>query len=170
MCLSAYLRYSPRVRPPRPSPPSFSSLKICPEEWQEEIWGLTKIPSSEGSEPLVAQCHVSCMVQSHFTCVDLFPQALRAFGSSVLVVRDCTIPYIILLFNAVSEQHRRARKTNQYMSRETHPRIPSPTDDRVTRASERRSGRSSRYRQSFPESRNSHRAYLGELGNSELGR
>jgi len=58
VCLSAYLRYSPRVRPPRPSPPSFSSLKICPEEWQEEIWGMSKAPSSGDKEPLIAQCHI----------------------------------------------------------------------------------------------------------------
>lgn len=42
-------------------------MKICPEEWQEEIWGMTEIPSSEGGDPLVAQCHVSRAVQSLFT-------------------------------------------------------------------------------------------------------
>ena len=67
VCLSAHLRYSPRVRPPRPPPPSFSSLKICPDEWQEEIWGMSKAPSSEDKEPLIAQCHVSHIVQSPFT-------------------------------------------------------------------------------------------------------
>ncbi|KAG8214540.1 hypothetical protein J3R82DRAFT_9601 [Butyriboletus roseoflavus] len=70
--LSAHLRYSPRVRPPRPSPPCFSSIKICPEEWQEEIWGMTKAPSSEGEEPLMAQCH-------------LFVPSVRVFSSSEIV-------------------------------------------------------------------------------------
>lgn len=42
-------------------------MKICPEEWQEEIWGMTKAPSSEGKGPLIAQCHVSRAVQSSFT-------------------------------------------------------------------------------------------------------
>lgn len=65
--LSAYLRYSPRDRPPRQSPLSFSFLKTCPEEWQEEIWGMTKRSPGEGKEPLIAQCHVSHVVQSPFT-------------------------------------------------------------------------------------------------------
>lgn len=38
-------------------------MKICPEEWQEEIWGMTKAPSGE-EEPLTAQCHVSHTVES----------------------------------------------------------------------------------------------------------
>lgn len=43
-------------------------MKICPEEWQEEIWGMTKAPSSEGEELLMAQCHVSHAVQDPFMC------------------------------------------------------------------------------------------------------
>ncbi|KAG6377033.1 hypothetical protein JVT61DRAFT_1081 [Boletus reticuloceps] len=72
MCLSAYLRYSPRVRPPRPSPPTFSSIKVCPEEWQEEIWRMTKVSSSEEKEPLTAQCH-------------LFMPSVGVFASSEVV-------------------------------------------------------------------------------------
>jgi len=72
VCLSAYLRYSPRVRPPRPSPYSFSSMKVCPEEWQEEIWGMSKAPSSEDEEPLTAQCHI-------------FVPSVRVFSSSAIV-------------------------------------------------------------------------------------
>ena len=41
-------------------------MKICPEEWQEEIWGMTKAPSSEGKDPLIAQCHVSHASESFF--------------------------------------------------------------------------------------------------------
>lgn len=42
-------------------------MKICPEEWKEEIWGLTKASSTEGEDPLIAQCHVSHAVQTRFT-------------------------------------------------------------------------------------------------------
>ncbi|KAF9242653.1 hypothetical protein BU15DRAFT_60367 [Melanogaster broomeanus] len=57
VCMAAYLCYRPRVRPPRPSPTCFSGLKHCSDEWQEEIWGMSKGPSAVGGEALVAQCH-----------------------------------------------------------------------------------------------------------------
>ncbi|KAF9220886.1 hypothetical protein BS17DRAFT_786129 [Gyrodon lividus] len=57
VCMSAYLCYRPRVRPPRPTPTSFSGVKHCPDEWQEEIWGMSKAISDEGSGALSAQCH-----------------------------------------------------------------------------------------------------------------
>jgi hypothetical protein len=46
-------------------------MKICPEEWQEEIWGMTKAPSGE-EEPLTAQCH-------------LFVPSVGVFSSSAVV-------------------------------------------------------------------------------------
>ncbi|KIK98786.1 hypothetical protein PAXRUDRAFT_30956 [Paxillus rubicundulus Ve08.2h10] len=57
VCMSAYLCYRPRVRPPRPSPTCFSGLKHCPDEWQEEVWDIRRKPSGEESQDLAAQCH-----------------------------------------------------------------------------------------------------------------
>ncbi|KAI9573656.1 hypothetical protein HD554DRAFT_2057754 [Boletus coccyginus] len=84
--LSAYLRYSPRDRPPRQSPLSFSFLKTCPEEWQEEIWGMTKGSPGEGKEPLIAQCHFFVPSVGVFSSSDAVPFHISFCSSATFLV------------------------------------------------------------------------------------
>ncbi|KIJ17624.1 hypothetical protein PAXINDRAFT_167630 [Paxillus involutus ATCC 200175] len=86
VCMSAYLCYRPRVRPPRPSPTCFSGLKHCPEEWQEETWGIGGKPSGEESQALAAQCRFFLPSVRVFSTSEPIPFHL-SFCSSIEFLR-----------------------------------------------------------------------------------
>ncbi|KAF8555745.1 hypothetical protein OG21DRAFT_1483670 [Imleria badia] len=60
-------------------------MKICPEEWQEEIWGMTKAPSSEGKEPLIAQCHLFVPSVGVFSSSETVPFHISFYSSAAFL-------------------------------------------------------------------------------------
>ncbi|KIJ62553.1 hypothetical protein HYDPIDRAFT_30161 [Hydnomerulius pinastri MD-312] len=79
--MSAHLCYRPRVRPPRPAPICFSGLKFCPDEWQEEIWAMSKGTSGGDRQALTAQCHFFLPSVRVFATGEAIPFHLSFFSS-----------------------------------------------------------------------------------------
>ena len=88
MSIVADLRYSPRVRPPRPPPLYFSALKQCPDEWQEDVWSIDSSSLPLGAnQDFMVQCHVGLSrrlptSQILTLCLQLFLPSVRVFSAS----------------------------------------------------------------------------------------
>ncbi|KAL4064165.1 hypothetical protein V8B97DRAFT_2011082 [Scleroderma yunnanense] len=79
----ADLRYSPRVRPPRPSPMYFSALKQSPDEWLENVWSIEGCPlQAEDSRTLMVQCHLFLPSVRVFSVSECIPFHLSLCGST----------------------------------------------------------------------------------------
>lgn len=82
----ADLRYSPRVRPPRPPPLYFSALKQCPDEWQEDVWSIDGSSQQlEANQHSMAQCHFFLPSVRVFSVSESIPFHLSLRGSPSLL-------------------------------------------------------------------------------------
>ncbi|KAG6334064.1 hypothetical protein ID866_5027 [Astraeus odoratus] len=80
--IAAHLKYSPRIRPPRPAPTYSPTLKQCPDEWQEDIWSIdTGSLESDGSHMFIAQCHFFFPSLRVFSASESIPFHLSFCGS-----------------------------------------------------------------------------------------
>lgn len=81
LLMNVRLRYKPRVRPPRPAPIYFSSLKQCPDEWQEEIWSINSDVLHSNGSLFMGECYFFLPSVRVFLMSDTIPFHLSFCGS-----------------------------------------------------------------------------------------
>lgn len=91
LSMNVHLRYKPRVRPPRPAPIYFSSLKQCPDEWQEEIWSINSDFLRNNGSLFMAECYFFLPSVRVFFMAESIPFHL-SFCGPISCLRRATTP------------------------------------------------------------------------------
>lgn len=90
LSMDIHLQYKPRVRPPRPAPIYFSSLKQCPDEWQEETWSINSSFLHNGDSLFTAECYFFLPSVRVFSMSESIPFHLSFSGSISWLRREPT--------------------------------------------------------------------------------
>lgn len=90
LSMNIHLQYKPRIRPPRPAPIYFSSLKQCPDEWQEEIWSINSRFLHNGDSLFTAECYFFLPSVRVFSMSESIPFHLAFCGPISCLRREAT--------------------------------------------------------------------------------